>query len=157
MVYLNSPSKRITKTDGDRVQIALQPAAILRQRYRVGPGSFTEVEFASSDDESAVFPIKDFEYLPGEDSTCQPEGGAQWGVQAPVFSTDTRLCNMDLDEPLPPGTCPGADEQGYCIDSDLAKGNLADYFSRNPAFSSFPNYGYPFNRAALYTTWTVNS
>ena len=72
-----------------------------------------------------------------------------------MFSQDTRICNMDLPEPLPPGTCPGAEEQGYCIAAQLAKGNLADHFSQKPAFSSFPNY--PFNQAAMYTTWTVNS
>ena len=43
MVYLNSPSQRITKDDGDSVSITLKPAAIVRQRYRDGAGSFTEV------------------------------------------------------------------------------------------------------------------
>ena len=150
IVYLNSPSKRVTRKGGDKVQIALQPAAIVRQRYRDGAG-FTEVEFASSDDKSAVFPIKDFKYQPGEDPRCKPQG-AQWGVQAPVFSKDTRICKMQLPEPLPPGTCPGAEEQGYCIAEQLAKGNLAYYFSQKPDFSFMK----PFNQAALYTTWTAS-
>jgi len=144
MIYLNSPSKRITLDDRDSVSIALEPATILRQRYRDGAGSFTEVEFASSADEFAIFPLKRFQYLPGKASACQ---NGQSGVKTQVFSAQTDLC---WREDLPANTCPAE----YCIDSELASGNLAQYFGRRPEFSSMPNT--PFNQAAMYTTWTVN-
>ena len=71
MIYLNSPSKRITLDDRDRVSIALEPATILRQRYRDRAGSFTEVEFASSADEFAIFPLK--RLIPSRQSVGVPE------------------------------------------------------------------------------------
>ena len=146
MVYLNSPSKRITKDDGDSVSITLEPAAIGRQRYRDGAGSFTEVEFASSDDEFAIFPLKRFEYLPGTAWACENE---RYGVRTKVFHSQTDLCASE--ETLPPNTCPAE----YCIASELARGDLTQYFGRRPDFSSMSNM--PFNQAAMYTTWTVNS
>ena len=146
MVYLNSPSKGITTIDGDSVSIALEPATIVRQRYRDGAGSFTEVEFASSADEFAIFPINRFQYLPGKAPACQ---NGNYGVRAQVFSAQTDLC--DKEDTLPPNTCPAE----YCIVSELASGNLAQYFGRRPEFSSMSNT--PFNQAAMYTTWTVNS
>ena len=146
MVYLNSPSKRITKDDGDSVSITLKPAAIVRQRYRDGAGSFTEVEFASSADEFAIFPLKRFQYLPGKASACQNE---RYDVRTKVFNSQTDLCASE--ETLPPNTCPAE----YCIASELARGDLAQYFGRRPEFSSMSNT--PFNQAAMYTTWTVNS
>ena len=146
MIYLNSPSTRITNDDRDRVSITLEPAAIVRQRYRDGAGSFTEVEFASSADEFAIFPINRFQYLPGKAPACQNE---QYGVKAKVFSAQTDLCARE--EALPANTCPAE----YCIVSELASGNLAQYFGRRPEFSSMSNT--PFNQAAMYTTWTVNS
>ena len=139
MIYLNSPSTRITNDDRDRVSIALEPATILRQRYRDGAGSFTEVEFASSADEFAIFPLKRFQYLPGKASACQ---NGQSGVKTQVFSAQTDLCWRE--ESLPPNTCPAE----YCIASELARGDLAQYFSRRPEFSSMSNM--PFNQAAMY-------
>ena len=146
MIYLNSPSTRITLDDRDRVSIALEPATILRQRYRDGAGSFTEVEFASSADEFAIFPLKRFQYLPGKASACQNE---RYDVRTKVFNSQTDLCASE--ETLPPNTCPAE----YCIASELARGDLAQYFGRRPEFSSMSNM--PFNQAAMYTTWTVNS
>ena len=157
MVYLNSPSKRITKIDKDRVAIDLEPGAIMRQRIKDEAGSYTEVEFTSALQTRSQGPpplrIESFWYVPGEDPICRP-GGSLHGVQSPVFSAGKSICVMEGFEDLPPGTCPAAEDQGYCIPRQLAEGEMHEYFSRRPEFATLPND--PFNQAALYTTWTAS-
>ena len=70
-------------------------------------------------------------------------------MKAKVFSAQADLCARE--EALPANTCPAE----YCIDWELASGNLAQYFGRRPEFSSMSNA--PFNQAPMYTTWTVKS